>query len=590
MYSTIKNIQILLALMKEHGIDTVVVSPGGSSITIIHSMEDDPFFHLYSAIDERSAAYFAMGLAQELGRPVGLLCTSGTAVCNYLPAVTEAFYQKVPVLVITADKHPYFLNQLATQKINQENIFGDKVKKCVMLPMVNTEDDFWYCERLINEGILELTHHGCGPVHINIPTIGLNEYVDQLPYVRKVSRISKESGENVWESKAKELAKYKKIFVLVGQTAGFDQETTDMVSKFFEKYNCIISAEHLSNLNFNKKVNTYLITETHTSGAFSENFIPDLVISMGGNVASYNIKTYLCAHRNEINHWVINDNGSVCDAFKNLTTIFECSIRDFFSYFAENAPSGSVNDKTYYNSWVREIERLKLPELPYSTLGTAKMLSERIPQNSLLHLGILNSIRVMQFWEIPNVRKVYGNIGALGIDGTLSTFLGQAAVTDDLCFLVIGDFSFFYDMNAVWLRYVKNNVRIVLLNNLGAEEFYFFFGKENMPEIDNYIAATHNSTAKDWIQASGFDYIGVSNSDELSKAMDRFVSPSGKPILMEVMIDIDKDSALLKSIYSENKNMTSKEQRNFSAKQFIGKTFGNKTTNKLKKIVRAIRD
>ena len=173
MYSNHKSVQILLSLMKKFDIRDVVLSPGGSDIPLIHSIETDDFFTCYSVVDERSAAYYAMGVAQEKSRPVACICTSGTAVCNYVPGITEAHYQNVPVLAITADKNPYYQDQLETQKIKQNNIFTDVVKKSVDLPVVQSADDEWLCNRLVNEALLELNHHGTGPVQINIPIVGL---------------------------------------------------------------------------------------------------------------------------------------------------------------------------------------------------------------------------------------------------------------------------------------------------------------------------------------------------------------------------------------------------------------------------------
>ena len=221
MYSHFKNVQILISLMKQFEIKDVVLSPGGSDIPLIHSLESDDFFTCYSVVDERSAAYFAMGIAQEKKQIVACVCTSGTAVCNYLPGITEAYYQEVPVLAITADKNPNFQDQLELQKIKQSNIFDGVVKKAVELPMVHTEEDEWLCNRLANEAMLELTHHGCGPVHINMPILGPTQIFncEQLPPQRKMTFVQKPD----WA----EIAKYltgKKIMVVVGQNLVFSEK------------------------------------------------------------------------------------------------------------------------------------------------------------------------------------------------------------------------------------------------------------------------------------------------------------------------------------------------------------------------------
>ena len=189
MYSNLRSVQILLSLMKEFEIKDVVLSPGGSDIPIIHSLEMDDYFTCYSVVDERSAAYFAMGLAQQHNRPCACVCTSGTAVSNYVPGITESYYQDAPVLAITADKNPHYQDQLETQKINQRNVFDGIIKKSVELPLIQDKEDEWLCNRLVNEALIALTHHGNGPVQINIPIIGNPKDFGctQLPIERKIT-------------------------------------------------------------------------------------------------------------------------------------------------------------------------------------------------------------------------------------------------------------------------------------------------------------------------------------------------------------------------------------------------------------------
>ena len=250
MYSTIKSIQLLTALLKKYNINKLVLSPGGSDIPIIHSLENDDFFECHSVVDERSAVYYGIGLAQQTKSPVACICTSGTAVSNYLPGMTEAFYQDVPIVAITADKDPYRLNQLMLQKTQQVNIFESVTKKSVNLPVVRGGNDRWYCERLINEALSELDHHGTVAVHINIPIVENSAVYDceNLPQVRKINRISPDMPSEKWREYAERLSKYKKILVIAGQNNCFSEDDRACVEKFFEKYNCLISVEHMSNL------------------------------------------------------------------------------------------------------------------------------------------------------------------------------------------------------------------------------------------------------------------------------------------------------------------------------------------------------
>ena len=231
VYSNIKNVQILIKLLKQFNIKDVVLSPGGSDIPIIHSLETDDFFNCYSVVDERNNTYFAMGLSQEKNVPVACVCTSGTAVCNFLPGITEAFYQDVPIIAITADKNPYFQGQLETQKIEQTNMFSDVVKKMVSLPVVKNAEDEWLCNRLVNEALLEVDHHGKGPVQINIPVVGdTGEFFeDEFKEERKITRIELPMQSEVWKQYSQKL-QGKKVMVVVGQNILFDKKDKENMS------------------------------------------------------------------------------------------------------------------------------------------------------------------------------------------------------------------------------------------------------------------------------------------------------------------------------------------------------------------------
>lgn len=555
MYSTIKSVQLLVALLKKYNIRDLVLSPGGSDIPIIHSIETDSFFNCHSVVDERSAVYYAIGVSRQTHAPVACICTSGTAVSNYLPGMTEAFYSDIPIVAITADKDPYRLNQLMLQKTEQNSIFQSVTKKAVTLPVVRGENDRWYCERLINEALSELDHNGSGPVHINIPIVENSSVYDceQLPEVRKIARVSCASPESVWQEYARKLAEYKKILVIAGQNDFFDENDKALVESFFEKYNCVVSVEHMSNLKCKGCLQTYPLAECSIQGMFEE-LCPDLIISFGNNIASYRLKPMIKEHKNNYVHWQIDSAGRIRDFSDRLTAVFECSPQRFFGFFAENASADAKNDMAYYNSWDEKIKQLDFSsDLPFSNMYVAKKLAEIIPDRSVVHLAILNSTRTMQFFDLkPNV-KVYSNIGALGIDGCLSSFLGQAAATDELAFCVIGDLSFFYDMNAVGIRGVGNNARIILLNNGGGSEFHLFMGKSRIPTIDRHICAEHGKTAKGWVESLGYKYCCASSKEDVDEIIPTLAESSDAPIFVEIFTDMEKDADMLKELYHENR-------------------------------------
>lgn len=221
MYTDLKSYQLIISLLKQYGITHCVLSAGSRNVPFVHSIEEDPEFHCYSVVDERSAGYFALGLAQELNEPVVISCTSSTATCNYWPPVAEAFYQGVPIVVLTSDRDPAMLGQWEDQMIDQVGMYDRHVRKSVNLPIINSRDDEIYCQRLINEALLELNHHGTGPVHINIPSKTYNNSfpLKELPKAQKINRIGMEDSKTVWEEKIEKLKSAKRILVTCGQNS-----------------------------------------------------------------------------------------------------------------------------------------------------------------------------------------------------------------------------------------------------------------------------------------------------------------------------------------------------------------------------------
>jgi 2-succinyl-5-enolpyruvyl-6-hydroxy-3-cyclohexene-1-carboxylate synthase len=584
MYTTIKSVQILIALLKKHNIKHLVLSSGTRNIPLVHSVENDPFFTCYSVVDERSAAFFAMGISQELNVPVGISCTSSTATCNYLSAITEAFYQGVSLLVLTGDRDPYFLGQLEDQMIQQVGMYRDVCKKYVQLPIVNNDKDFWYCERLINEALLELDHRGRGPVHIDIPVPVSQEHtsfsVKCLPEVNAINRILLTDSGQALQNKISELKYAEKILIICGQNKLNDAEK-EYIELFYKKYNCIISVEHLSNLKCEGTLNLSVLTQKMSVNAFEE-LLPDIVISFGGNIVS-RLKNLLRYSYKKFKHWSINENGDLIDCFKSLTTIFECKSLHFFKYFAENADQELKNNKEYMNKWLEKYSQISIPEFPFSNIWIIQQFLMRIPTNALLHLSILNSIRLSEIFDIPSNIKVYANIGAFGIDGPMSTFFGQATVSSRLSFLIIGDLSFFYDMNSLRIKHIKNNVRILLINNHGGAEFYRNTGKKFDSSIDLHTAARHNTNAQGWVESVGLEYISAKTKEEYLIGLNKFIQEqSDISIVFEVFTEMEFDANTIISFYEKNSILTNRDRLVQGVKKTLRSVIGDNTYVNLK--------
>ena len=565
MYSLLRNVQIVVASLKSYGVRHVVHCPGGADAPIGESFDNDDSFACYSIVDERSAVFFAIGVSMANGNvPVAVVCTSGTAVSNFTSGMTEAYYKGIPIIAITADRSPYTLDQFEIQKIDQRAIFSNCTKAEIDLPIVSNEDEAWYCDRLVNEALLELDSGIPGPIHINVPTTAQGPsgcYAASLPPVKTMRR-HMPGGD--WRSLAEELSDSKRVLVIVGENARLSEKDKDAMGFFFDRCDCVYSVEHMSNYRGKGSVVTYRATEAITSKAF-ESLAPSLVIDFGGHIASVNLKRYLRERSKSFKHWSIREDGTIRDGYRSLTDVFQCTPGYFFDFFAQ-ALKGSINNEGYYKQWRNAVDAIEPPCESLSNFRVAKELAELIPEGSLLELGILNSVRVMQFFDLDESVKVSANLGALGIDGCLSTAVGKAASTDRLVVIMQGDLSFFYDMNALNIRYVGSNLRVLLVNNGGAAEFHIGGGRKVHPNIDEYLAAQHSASARGWAEECGFTYLCVRAVEDLHGCMERFVSPSEKPILMEVFTDRDNDAALLDSFYGEHSGATSTDRMKGAAK------------------------
>lgn len=575
-----RTFQLLIPMLKEYNIRHIVISPGSRMREFVLAVEEDPYFTTYDVTDERSASYFAIGLSQQLNVPVVITCTSSTATTNYYPGVTEAFYQNVPIIVLTGDRDPYMLGQQEDQMINQVGMYDRFVRKSVSLPIVKNSADEWYCQRLLNEALLELEHHKKGPVHINVPvpaviTWDKNKDITEYPRVRKINRFTlKDKG--ILEERLKELLKAKKILILAGQHVG--KFNCKLLDNFFTKYNCIIHAEHMGNIDSIGKLNLMGCSEKITDDKFDD-YVPDILISFHGTIAiSRRLKEGL--RTKKFKHWLISEDGSVVDAYKNLTDIFECTPEDFFNYFNEQSPSTSKNDLDYYNNWLKAYEGRKSIDIQYSNVYAINNLLAKMPENCNLHLSILNSIRISQYFKLPKGTMVYANVGTDGIDGCLSTFFGQAVAENRENFLIIGDLSFFYDMSSLRIKHNRRNCHILLINNHGGNEFFM---QKIMPTTPQGLGASHTNSAEGWVKSVGFEYLSAHNKEEFDNNIDTFVnSDNDKPIVFEVFTDQMTDREMvynLKDIYKSYFDEFA------DLKDSIKSVVGSKSINKLKKII-----
>lgn len=575
LYTDEKNAQIVIALLKHHGIKRIVASPGATNVTFVRSVQIDSFFTVYSSVDERSAAYIACGMAAETGEPVVLSCTGATASRNYMPGLTEAFYRKLPVLVITSTQALNRIGHLVPQVIDRTNQPNDIVKYSVSLPIIKDEDDKWECELKVNNAILELKRQGGGPAHLNLPTIYTKTYTTkELPTVRKIERytiIDNLPNLNV-----------DRVAIFIGSHKPFSENETNIINEFCDKYNAVVFCDHTSSYKGRYRVLSSLIGCQHITDSLIN---CDLIIHIGEVSGDY----YSLVTKGK-RIWRLSPDGEIRDTFKKLDIVFEMDESTFFSHY-NNQATRKTNE--YIEACKIKYEELisKLPELPFSNIWVASKISTLIPENSTLHFGILNSLRSWNFFEIPATVVSACNVGGFGIDGGLSSLIGASLINNGkLYFGVIGDLAFFYDINVLGNRHVGNNLRILLINNGKGTEFKLnsHLASQFGEETDVFIAAAKHfgnksvNLVKNFVSELGFKYISANNKIEFENNYNEFMNPQmmNKSIVFEVFTNSEDESEALELMMSIQTN------RQNEAKKIARKLLGEELTGLLKKAIR----
>lgn len=552
MYSSKRNVLQLLSLLKAHNISHFVVSPGSRHIPIVISMESDPFFKLYSVVDERSASFFAVGLMQRFKEPVGIICTSGTASANYCSAINECLYQELPLLVLTADREECLRDQHEDQMIRQSTMFKPVAKFVANLPMVKSDNDVWYNNRLINEALLELTHRGCGPVQVNIPIPDHLDNFDtpELPKERKIVRNN--LADTNWDDVAQKL-RNKRVIIICGEGFTLTKEQSEILDNFCNTFDVAVLSDKMSNCHVQNSIENAFAVLRAVNEIDVNNLVPEIVISIRSNY-SFNPESksfFKRATDSRIENWYVHPSGKVVDPFHKLTNIFEMDEFTFCKYATE-ANTSVIAEQYYAETWKVMSDSIDEPKVEYGHINAVGKFIEKIPNGSILHLANSNSVRIAQLYDINPSVEIHCNRGTDGIDGSMSAAVGYACETDRLNFLMIGDLSFFYDMNALWNRHLSKNMRIFLDNNGGGAIMHM----PDRPEfamncLPNFISAKHNASAKAWAEDRGFKYVCAHNSDEIDKGVKILTDPNIEgPVLLEVFSDLFEDTAIFKGYYA----------------------------------------
>lgn len=541
-YTDEKQAQIVIRLLKAHGIRHVIASPGTTNMAFVGSIQTDTFFKIYSSVDERSAAYMACGMAAELDEPVVLSCTGATASRNYMPGLTEAFYRKLPVLALTSSQSQARVGQHVAQIIDRTVTPNDVVKISVHLPIVKDDEDIWDCELKINRAILELKRHGGGPVHINLPTTYSRNFSQEtLPNYRIIERWT---PSDVWP------ALKGRVAVFVGAHKAWSADETKVLERFCEVNNAVVFCDHTSSYHGKYRVLPAILGAQ--LGFDLSHFAPDVLIHIGEISGDYYTLSIMGS---EV--WRVSPDGEIRDTFRKLRHVFEMPERDFFAGYS----NGERNTSEYYQTVKTGIEALrqKIPNLPLTNLWLASQLSHQIPAGSVIHFAILNSLRAWNFFDLPPGVTSSSNVGGFGIDGCTSSLIGASlANPDKLYFLVTGDLAFFYDMNVLGNRHLGANVRILLVNNGKGTEFTQYghngaaFGRDAnfFVAADGHFGRQSPDLVKGYAKALGMEYYAITDTSTCPEVFARFVSPKAgdQPMLVEAFVSADDESFALETM------------------------------------------
>lgn len=538
MYSNKKIVQSLGEILKAKGICYIVFSPGSRNAPMIVQFTQQTAFKTYSIVDERCAGFFALGMAQSLKNPVVINCTSGSAAANYYPAVTEAFYQDIPLIILTADRPKEIIDLFEGQAIRQENFFQNHTVKSVQLTEEESERGLWYNERLVNEALNEALLRQ-KPVHINIPLseplYGTTDQLQTQPKVIDIPNTTFLIDENTLESYQEIWARSKRKMILVGQNNS-NQQLEKILSALSHDPSVVILTETLANVHhtgFIPHIDRIVIPMKEQEW---RSFQPEILLTVGKNIISKRIKTLLrslpLSH-----HWHVETNREHNpDTYYRLTSYWTVPPEDFLERLQEtrNAHSDYRKEWAQLKAYRQKRHDLFLQSVEFSDLKVFDQILKKIPPYTILQLGNSTVIRYQQCFDQKSSVMSYCNRGTSGIEGSFSTAIGSAAVSKYPVTLIIGDVSFFYDSNAFWNNHVPHNFRVVLINNGGGNIFRFIPGPSHSPALEEYFETKHSLTARYLCQTYQWEYNQADNTTILSNLLENFWAQSKHPKLLEI--------------------------------------------------------
>ncbi len=547
-----QHITDLAEICLKKGIRKIVISPGSRSAPIIQSFLTCFPGNCFSIVDERSAAYFALGLAISYQQPVALICTSGTAVLNYAPALAEAYYQKVPLLAITADRASEWIDQQDNQTIRQRDIYRNYIKAGVELPQhISNENDLCLAHRLIHEAVNLLTTGPLGPVHINVPIPEplyepLPDAWENIPEMRQEGTVCKpELSQRLLET----WNHANSILIVHGQGHP-DPRMTESLDKLSRDPRIAILAENISNIPLASVIsNSHLVLSVNRKNLPP---YPDLVLHSGGQIVSKSLTAYLRNAKNT-KGWRIGYDHNLTDTFRILSEHIPLPASSVYQILEAHIQEDK-GQPGYKSEWNKLAENAlktakeRLPNLPFSDIHVFQQIASGLPANVNLVLGNSSVIRYAQLFNAHAETCYYSNRGTSGIDGSLSTASGIATASRKPTFAILGDLGFLYDSNALWNRALPLGLKILVINNQGGGIFHIIKGPAESAGFQEYIEAHHPVNIAKLAEAYGLEYMNADHETSLKAQWPKFIAPGDKPMIFEVKTDAKVSASTFRAL------------------------------------------
>ena len=546
MYSNKENVNILTALLVCHGIRTAVVCPGSRNAPIVHNLNECPLITCYAVTDERSAGFYALGMAQALATPVAVCVTSGTALLNLAPAVAEAYYQHLPLIVISADRPEAWIGQFDGQTMPQRDAFGCFVCKAVSLPEPQNNDDRWLCNRLVNEALLASMHRGGEPVHINVP-IGKPLFgftMPELPRQRVIKRIESVADTSAMGDVIRAFGHALRPMIVIGQqnraAADACKESLIALQPLLPVlYECLgMPSSSLLDLHIEDALDLIEGNE--------EAYLPDFILYVGNALISNRLKEFLRKGRN-MEVWAVSPDGDIHDTFMAQTGVIEGKSWEVLSAIrtalrSDKSICFDQEQRAFHERWKGILDKSYIrahnTPSPFSERGILECFFDELYLRASVdyELQAGNSMAVRLVNEFAE-EHVCCNRGVNGIEGSLSTAAGMSVVSERIVFCIIGDLSFFYDQNALWNSNLRGNLRVLLLNNGRGGIFDCLPHLDESAAKEPYVVCIHHSFAQCICMQNNVIYLRAGSYKEMDEALKIFMQPTAdRPIVLEIVL------------------------------------------------------